>query len=330
MSPWLRRLLFAASTLVAVAIASCNREAAQAPFPSTTIEIIAPTSPGGGWDTTARVVQSVLQSEGIVKVPMVVVNRPGAGGEVGWSYLNEHPGNAHYTAMNSNQLFPRELSGQSTQRFEDFTPLARLTTEYVVLAVRADSPYKTGRELLDALKQDPLKLTVSIGSGLASSDHMSFLQAAKAHGVDIRRVKIIVYNSGADQMAAALGGHVDVVSAGLSEAIEQAKAGKLRLIAISAPDRVKDAPEVPTWAEMGIAGTFEHWRGFMGPGNLAANDIATWDRMLASMVKSNAWQQELQRRGWVDAYMPSATYSAFLGEERSRFQAIMRDTGLIP
>ncbi len=302
---------------------------AQAAFPSGPIEIIAPASPGGGWDTTARVIQSVLQSQGIVKVPITVVNRPGAGGQVGWSYLNEHLGNPHYAAMNSNQLFPRQLAGQSKQKFEDFTPLARLTTEYIVLAVRTDSPYKTGKELLDALKQDPTKHTIGIGSGLASSDHVSFLRAAKAGGVEIRRVKIVVYPSGGDQMAAILGGHVDVVSTGLSEAAEQAKAGKLRIISITAPERVKDAPDVATWKEMGIAGTFEHWRGIMGPGNLKPNEVAAWDRVLGDMVKSAAWKKELEQRGWLDAYLPSKAYYNFLAEERASFETVMREIGMI-
>src|SRR5919106_4984031 len=179
------------SLLVAVAAAAALAAPSQPlTFPTDQIEVIAPASPGGGWDTTARVVQSVLQSQGSVKVPITVVNRPGAGGQVGWSYLNEHKKNPHFVAMNSNQLFPRQLLGQTTMKFEDFTPLARLTTEYLVLAVRSDSPYKTGKDLLAALKQNPAKHAISVGSGLASSDHMSFLRAAKAGGVDLRRVKI--------------------------------------------------------------------------------------------------------------------------------------------
>lgn len=327
-----RRLVLVAlaAWLVAAALGTIGVTVAQAQsFPSGPIEIIAPASPGGGWDTTARVIQSVLQGQGLVKVPVTVVNRPGAGGQVGWSYLNEHKGNPHYAAMNSNQLFPRELSGQSKQKYTDFTPLARLTTEYIVLAVKPDSPYKTGKQLLDALKQDPTKHTVGIGSGLASSDHVSFLRAAKSAGVDIKRVKIVVYSSGGDQMAAILGGHVDVVSTGLSEAAEQANAGKLRIISITAPERVKDAPDVPTWREMGVAGTFAHWRGIMAPGGLSADQTAAWDRALGEMVRSAAWKKELEQRGWIDAYMSSKEFSAFLAEERAAFETVMKDVGMI-
>ncbi len=323
------RAVTVALALVAALAAPVPDAAHAQSFPSGPIEIIAPASPGGGWDTTARVIQSVLQSQGIVKVPITVVNRPGAGGQVGWSYLNEHRGNPHYAAMNSNQLFPRQLLGQTKMKFEDFTPLARLTTEYLVLAVRPDSPHKTGKELMDALKANPTRHVVSVGSGQLSSDHVSFLRAAKAAGVDIRKVRVVVHSSGGDQMAAILGGHVDVVSTGLSEAAEQAKAGKLRLIAITAPERVKDAPDVPTWEEMGIKGTFRHWRGFMAPGGLEPPQVAAWDRILGEMVKSAAWKKELEQRGWIDAYIGSKAFTQVLHEERKDFETLMRDIGLI-
>jgi tripartite-type tricarboxylate transporter receptor subunit TctC len=302
---------------------------AQGAFPSGPIEIIVPGSPGGGWDTTARAMQAVLASTGLVKVPITIVNRPGAGGQVGWSYLNEHQGNPHYLAMNSNQLFPRQLMGQTKMKFEDFTPLARLTTEYVSLSVRPDAPYKTGKELLDALKQDPTKHVVSVGSGQASSDHVSFLRAARAAGIDVRKLRVVVHSSGADQMAAILGGHVDVASTGLSEAIEQARAGKLRLIAVTAPERVKEAPDVPTWKEMGIEGTWRHWRGIMGAGKLEPTQVAAWDKILGDMVKSQAWKAELEKRGWTDAYLDSKAFTRSLHEERDAFAVTLREAGLI-
>jgi putative tricarboxylic transport membrane protein len=299
-------------------------------FPASPIEIIAPASPGGGWDSTARVIQLALTSQGIVKVPINVVNRPGAGGQVGWSYLNEHKGNPHFLAMNSNQLFPRQLTGQSKMKFEDFAPLARLTTEYISLAVRTDSPYKTGKQFMEVLKADPTKLSVGIGSGLASSDHVSTLKAAKSAGVDVKRVRIVVFSSGGDQMTAILGGHVDAVATGLSEAIEQVKAGKLRIIAITAPKRVEgDGSDIPTWAEMGIDGTFLHWRGIMGPGGLTPEQVAAWDKILGQMVQSSAWKTEIEKRGWTGAYLASKPFTDFLTQDRNTFEKFLREVGFI-
>jgi putative tricarboxylic transport membrane protein len=321
-----RTLLVAFTMVLGVGIAPVWAQ----PFPSGPIEIIAPASPGGGWDSTARVVQAVLVSQSLVKGPVNVVNRPGAGGQVGWSYLNEHKGNPHFLAMNSNQLFPRQLTGQSKMKFEDFAPLARLTAEYIVLSVRADSPYKTGKQFMEALKVDPTKHSIGIGSGLASSDHVSTLRAAKSAGVDIKRVKIVVFSSGGDQMTAILGGDVDAVATGLSESIEQAKAGKLRIIAITAPKRVEgDGSEVPTWAEMGIDGTFFHWRGIMGPGGLTPEQVAAWDRLLSQMVQSAAWKTEIEKRGWSDAYIGSKAFFDFLKQDRASVETVLKEIGFI-
>lgn len=303
---------------------------AQTTFPSRPIEIVAPASPGGGWDTTARVIQKVLSDKKLVSVPINVVNRPGAGGQVGWSYLNEHKGNPHYLAMNSNQLFPPQLTGQSKLKFEDFTPIARLTSEYLTLAVPANSPIKTGKEFMEALKADPTKYSVGIGSGVASSDHVGFLQAAKSAGVDVKRVRIVVFSSGGDQMAAVLGGAVNAVSTGVSEAMEQAKAGKLRLLAVSSPERIPgDAKDVPTWEEQGIEGTFLHWRGIMAPGNLTPIQTAVWDRLIGQMVRSPEWKAELEKRGWNNAYLSSKEYTAFLKKSRDQFEVVLKDVGLI-
>lgn len=318
------------TTAAVLAVTLSASAPAQTAFPSGPIEIVVPASPGGGWDTTARVIQKVITDKKLVTVPVNVVNRPGAGGQVGWSYLNEYKGNPNYLAMNSNQLFPPQLTGQSKLKFEDFTPIARLTSEYITLAVPTNSPYRTGKQFLDALKADPTRLTVGIGSGVASSDHVAFLQAAKAAGVDVKKVRIVVFSSGGDQMAAVLGGSVNAVSTGLSESLEQAKAGKLRLLAVSSPERLPgDAKDVPTWEEQGIAGTFLHWRGIMAPGNLSAAQTAAWDKIIGEMVRSPEWKAELARRGWISTYLDSKAFTAFLKTSRDQFETVLKDIGLI-
>jgi putative tricarboxylic transport membrane protein len=325
--------IVASIATVALLVCGCSQNQTEkrghTAFPTNPIEIVVGASPGGGWDTTARVIQKVLVDEKLVTQPVNVVNRPGGGGQVGWSYLNEHKGNGHYLSMNSTQIFPPELIQKKDMKFEDFTPVAMLTTEYLALAVRSDSPYKTGKEFLDVLKQDPTKLSVGIGSGVASNDQISFLKAARSHGVDVKNVRIVIFSSGGDQMAAILGGNVDAVSTGISEAIEQAKAGKLRIIATTAPERLSEVPDVPTWAEMGIDGTFRHWRGIMGPGGMSPEQIAAWDELLGKLVKSESWKKELANRGWTNAYMNSKEFVAYLKQSRAEFETLLKETGVI-
>ncbi|WP_347177933.1 tripartite tricarboxylate transporter substrate-binding protein [Sporosarcina thermotolerans] len=149
-------------------------------FPTKTIEIIAPATIGGGWDAAARAVRQVLIEEGLVEQNILVVNKAGGSGEVGWQHLSNQ--DAHHIAFNSSLLLTNHLLGQSKVDFRDFTPLAILTTEWIAVAVPNDSPFKDARELLEKLKEDPSSLKIAIAPGLANNDHISFLLAAKSYG----------------------------------------------------------------------------------------------------------------------------------------------------
>lgn len=113
--------------------------------PDTTVEFIAPAGPGGGWDLTARALQRAATSDKIVGKNIIVSNKPGGGGATGWNYLKGKEGNGHYLAMNSSLVLLNNLLGSSKLSYQDFTPLAMLTSEWISVAVKADSPYKTGK-----------------------------------------------------------------------------------------------------------------------------------------------------------------------------------------
>lgn len=295
------------------------------------IEVIAPASPGGGWDTTARVFVKALQEEKIVTVPITVVNKPGGSGVVGWNYMNQHAPDGHYVAMSSTVIHANELLGRTTMSLADVTPLAMLTTEWHAVVVGKNSPIKTGKELMEKLKQDPTSLSIGIGLGVGNDDYMSFMKAAKAAGVDVAKLKrIVIFPSGKELMVAVLGGHVDVISTGLSEIVEQHRADKVRLLAISAPTRLTGADsDLPTWNEQGIDGAFGHWRGLFGPKGMSAEQVKVWDEMIGKVVKSDAWKEGIAKHGWDDAYLPSAEYKAFLEKESKSFTATFNELGIV-
>ena len=135
-----------------------------AAYPSKNLEIVAPATPGGGWDTTARAMQNVLDSEGLVESNMNVVNKPGGGGEVGWQYLKGKDG--HTISINSSLVIANNLLGQSELTYEDFTPLAVLATEWMTVAVPGDSEIEDGVTMLDQLKEDPKSLKIGVGPAL--------------------------------------------------------------------------------------------------------------------------------------------------------------------
>ena len=295
------------------------------------IEVIAPASPGGGWDTTARVFTSALQEEKIVTVPITVVNKPGGSGVVGWNYMNQHAPDGHYVAMSSTVIHANELLGRTTMSLADVTPLAMLTTEWHAVVVGKNSPIKTGKELMEKLKQDPASLSIGIGLGVGNDDYMSFMKAAKAAGVDVTKLKrIVIFPSGKELMVAVLGGHVDVISTGLSEIVEQHRADKVRIVGISAPKRLDGADsDLPTWNEQGIDGTFGHWRGLFGPKGMSAEQVKVWGEMIARLVKTKSWKEGIAKNGWDNAYLPSAEYKAFLEKESKSFATTFGELGIV-
>jgi putative tricarboxylic transport membrane protein len=299
-------------------------------FPSKPLEIVVGGTAGGGWDTTARAIAKALQDEKIVTVPINVLNKSGGSGSISWAYLNQHKGDGHYVAMSSTIVHANELLGRSNQTLADFTPIAMLTTEWHAVAVKADSPIKTGKELMEKLRQDPASLSIGIALGVGNDDYMSFMKAAKAAGVDVKALKrLVIFPSGQELMVAILGGHVDVISTGLSEISEQYKSGKARILAISADKRqTGDLAAVPTWNEQGIDGKFGHWRGIFGPKDMPAGELKAWEDMLGKMVKTKTWKELLARYDWVDAWLPGAQYKAYLEEEHKQFAATFREMNI--
>lgn len=324
-----RRLAILAAVASTLALAGAGPAAAQGAF-TKPIELIAPATPGGGWDTTARVLAKALQDEKIITQPITVVNKPGGSGVVGWNYMNSHPGDGHFVAMSSTVIHANRLLGRTTMSVADVTPLAMLTTEWHAVVVGEKSPIKSGKDLMARLKQDPASLSIGIGIGVGNDDYMSFMKAAKAAGVDVTKLKrVVIFPSGKELMVAVLGGHVDVISTGLSEIVEQHRAGKARIVAISAPKRLEgEDKDLPTWSEQGIDGTFGHWRGLFGPKGMSAAQVKAWDEALGKVVKTKTWKDGIAKQGWDDAYMPSAEYKAFLEKEGTSFEATFNELGI--
>ena len=298
--------------------------------PDTTVEFIAPAGPGGGWDLTARALQRSATSDKIVGKNIIVSNKPGGGGSVGWTYLKGKEGNGHFLAANSSLVLLNNLLGSSALTFNDFTPLAMLTTEWISVAVKADSPYKTAKDLLEQLKKDPGSLTIGVGPALGNNDHIQFLMLAMAYGVDPTKVKLVVYpNTAAEQIPALMGGHVKAITISMAETLEQHKAGKIRLIGISSPERHPLLPDVATWKEQGIDHIFPHWRGLIAAPGITDDMKAFWNDAIAKMVASKTWKESLAKLGWDPYYLNAADDEAFLAKTNESSKELFKAVGLV-
>jgi putative tricarboxylic transport membrane protein len=312
-----------------VLAAGCGGAASTSKYPDKAIEFIAPSGAGGGWDTTARVAAKVLNDQKIVTQPIVVQNKAGGGGAVGLAYLTEKKNTAYTINVYSPPLLLINLNGQTKQSYQETTPLAQVMTDYLVFAVKADSPFKTIADVMNQAKKDPKSLKVGGGSAPGSMDHLGFVKAAKVAGVDVKNLPYVSFQGGGEAMTALLGGHVEVITTDISGAAEQARAGKIRILAVTAPNRVEAIKDVPTLKESGIAAEFIVWRGFFGPPGMPADAVRYWEGAFDQMLKSKAWQDEAAKNGWLIEYKNAADFKKFLDAENKAMESLLGELGLL-
>ena len=297
--------------------------------PEKNVEIVIGAGPGAAADATARTIQRIMQERKLIPVSSVVVNKPGGSYALSWIYINQHPKDAHYLAITTLALLTNAVSGANPLTYTDVTPIAQLFTDYVVLAVRADSPIRTGKDLVARLRPNPAAASIGIAASLGNQNHIASALALKAGGVDVRKLKMVVFDSSANSVVAVLGGHVDVVAATAINIARHAQAGKLRAIAVSSPQRLPGAlAEVPTWTEQGFNAVFGNWRGVVGPKGLSPAQVAYWEQVFAKLVRTEDWKRDMERNFWSDFYMGSRDAQAFLEKENATLRALLTDLGL--
>lgn len=317
-----------AAAALAVAVVPVAAQAAWKP--ENPVEIIVPSGPGGGTDRTGRIVQQILQQHRLVAVPVNVVNKTGGGGAIAVNYLNQFRGNGHYLHLASAVFLTAHIVGRTAVSHADVTPLALLQSEYVVMAVKSDSPLKSAADLVARLKQDPGALSISVGTSFGGANHSAIAAVARTGGIDPRKLKTVVFKASADAAIAALGGHVDVVSASASQVLAQVRAGQLRLIGVSAPTRLKgDLAGVPTLKEQGINVEVNNFRMLLGPKDLAAAQVAYWDQVLSRLVQTDEWKKDLERDVVEGTYLNSRDIRRYLDAEYAELKGLLTEMGLV-
>ena len=298
--------------------------------PERPVELIIPTTPGGGQDRTARIMQKILQDEAAVGTQITVVNKGGGGGNIAYAYLQQFRGDGHYLATASATLITNHILGTSPYGYADFTPIGVLYSEYIGFAVNADGPVKSGADLLERLKKDPESVTFAFGTSRGNANHIAVGLLAKAAGADVKRLKVVIYKSSIDAVTALMGGHVHVVATPTSTYVPVLGTGKLRLLAVASPSRQGGVfAQMPTWKEQGLDLVVPTYRMLMGPRDMTAAQLAFWDQALARLVKSAEWKRELDQNDWDNTYLPSGRTRAFLDEQARAYRAVLVELGLV-
>ena len=312
---------------VVCAFAPCTVSHAQESWrPERSVEIVVPTAPGGGNDKTARTLQKIWQESGF---NTNVQNRTGGGGAVAYAYLNQRPGDGHYVAIAQAGLFTNHITGKSPIHFNDFSVIANLGTEPSALAVRTESPIKSGRELFDRLKQDPAAYSISIGSTLGGTSHMALGRAIKALGGDPKRLKAVAFAGSSESVTAVLGGHIDAMIAAINNVVPHVKAGKMRALVVTSPQRLTgDFAGVPTLRELGMDVVQTGWTIVMGPRGLTAAQIRFWEDAIAKAAQTPEWKAYLAENYWTYTFQRSGQTVRYLSEEYEIARRALVDLGM--
>ena len=310
-------------------------------FTQQSLEIMAPAAPGGGWDTTAREMQRVLNESGVA-TDVDVFNVEGAGGTVGLAQLvNDERGNDHQLMMMGLVMVGGIATNQSPMTLDDVTPIARLTTEFEVIVVPSDSEFQTLADLIAAFQADPT--AISWGGGSAGgTDHILVGLLAQAVGIDPTQVNYVPFSGGGEALAAILGGQVSAGVSGVGEWRDQIASGELRALAVSGAAVGSATPEAggaatptadltvaPTLREQGVDLELSNWRGLVAPPEVSREGRQCLIDLVEQMQATEQWGATLTQYGWQDFFLAGDEYGAFLVEERDRVTTILQSLGLV-
>jgi putative tricarboxylic transport membrane protein len=289
------------------------------------LKILVGTAPGGGFDLTARAVAQAGENAGLVRTAQVS-NVEGAGSTIALSKLANANGDADQLQLMGLGLVGGIVSNNSSKTLADTTPIARLTEESDIVVVPADSKYKTLEDFVAAWKANP-RIPVGSGSSPGGPDHLATVYTAKAAGIEPKQVNHVSFDGGGELLTATLGGQVDAAFTGVGEVTEQLEAGKLRALAVTAPERVPGV-DAPTLKEAGLDAEMLNWRGIVAPPGLSAEDRTALVAFARKLNASPEWKAELEKNGWTDAFQAGDEFETFVDTETQRVTATLDELGL--
>ena len=287
---------------------------------------------GGGWDGTARGTGEALTKSGMLKSASFENMSGGGGGKALAFMINTQPKNT--VLVQSTPLVLRSItrhegyvSGSGVLSYKDVTPIAGVIGDYGAIAVAKNSPYKNFKDVVDAYKKNPSSIKMAGGSVRGSMDHLIGALAFQAAGANPNDVAYIPYDAGGKALAGLLSGETQIISTGLGELM--GARDQVRIIGITAPSRVADAPDAPTLKEQGYDVQFVNWRGFFGPPNMSNKDKKALSTMLGKVMKTPEWEAVRKRNAWVNIYNSDKDFVKFLDAQTVEMTALMKKLGVI-
>jgi len=310
---------FLSQTVAALAMSmACSVSAQPA------LKMMIPANPGGGWDQTGRSLAAAMQAAKLVS-SVQFENKGGAAGAIGLAqFVNSAKGDPNAVMIGGMVMVGGLHLQKSPLNLSQVTPIARLTSEWEVIVVPANSPYKTLADLVKAFKENPGK--VSWGGGSAGgTDHILAGLIAKAVGVEPAKVNYVAYKGGGEAIAAIIGGHVTAGISGIGEFAEQIKGGKMRALAVSAPGRTEG---IASLKEQGIDVELGNWRGIFGAPGITPQQRDALVALVKAAIETPAWKGTLDKLGWSNYFLGGEDYRKFIDEDSKRVGAVIDTLGI--
>jgi len=320
----MRRLLLAALA----AFAAAPLAFAQGDYPNHPVTMIVPFPPGGVADITARPVAEAMAR--FLKQPVVVENKAGAGGGVGMAYVAKAKPDGYTVllALSSISVIPEadKILGRSPMyQFNDLVPVARFTADPTVLAVRADGPYKTVKDLIDAAKKSPG--TIPYGSsGNYGTMHVPMEMLSQSAGVKMLHVP---FTGAGPAIVNLLGGQVEAVSTGPSTVIQHAKGGKVRILATWGESRHPALPDVPTLKELGYDASYSQWTGLFVPAGTPEPVIAKLREGARFAAEDPGFKAALAKVETPIQYLDQGPFRAFWDSDVKKMADVVNKIGKV-
>ncbi len=302
---------------------------AQAWQPAKPVEFIVPAGAGGALDLFARVMKQVFDEKHLLGQPFIVSDKPGGVGKVVFNVLDQREGDPHVLTFITHGYLTNYIGGTlDVLPHRDYTPIAVLLDESIVVAVRADSPIKDARDLVARLKARPDSLSIAVAAAVGNHIHVGIAKPLKAAGVDIRKLTVVAFRSSGESMTALIGGHVDIVAASTPNVITLYQAGRIRLLAVSSAERLGGAlAEVPTWRESGVNAVFHSALSVLAPKGISAAQIAFWEQAYRKVVESDEWKRQIERNQSIPHFLGHADAVKFYEEEYGAMRSVLTEMG---
>ncbi|CUB01789.1 MULTISPECIES: Bug family tripartite tricarboxylate transporter substrate binding protein [Comamonas] len=313
-------------SLAALAAAGALPLSAQA---AAAIKMMLPANPGGGWDTTGRALGKALQDAGVAS-SVTYDNKGGAAGAIGLAqFVNGSKGDPNAMMVMGAVMLGGIITGKPPVNLSQATPLARLTSEYNVFVLPANSPYKNMAEVVAQLKKDPGSIKWGGGSR-GSTEHIAAAMIAREVGVDPAKINYVAFRGGGEAISAILGGNVTVGGSGFSEFAEYIATGKMKPIGVTSAQRLKGAASsIPTLKEQGINVEIGNWRGVYGAPGISKAQRDELVAQIEKATKSKAWAEALQKNDWTPAWLGGDAFGKFVDDEFASLRATMAKSGMI-